>query len=158
MVGSFALTGRITRSAAGTAAGLTVVLPEDTDVTTTAVVAALLTTGHRILTEHDLTHQPLPEVEVTTVDRTAKPPTTTPATGFTVRVTNDLSTCSSHITVEPNQPLATKDGTLLIAASLLAGAEHLLEGPDRPFPHRTTSSRRRRGRQRRHDHSPAAGR
>ena len=146
VVGSFAITGRIRRTTTGATAGLTVILPADTPVTTTPVVAALLTTGHRILTEHDLTYQPLPEVEVTTVGRTAELPATTPATGFTVHVTNDPTSCSSEITVDAGQVLGSGDGVRLIAATLLAGAEHLLEDPDRPFCHRTTPTHQRRGR------------
>lgn len=155
VVGSFAITGRIRRTTTGATASLTVILPADTDVSSTPVVAALLTTGHRILAEHDLTYQPLPEVEVTTVGRIAELPATTPGTGFTVHVTNNLSTCSSEITVDAQPLLGTGDGVQLIAATLLAGAEHLLEGPDHPFRPRTTPSHRRRGRPRGHGHSPA---
>jgi hypothetical protein len=155
VVGSFAITGRIGRTATGAAAGLAVILPSDTEVTTIPVVAALLTTGHRILAEHDLTHWPLPEVEVTAVERTAEPPARTSGTGFTVHVTNDPTTCSSEITVEANQLPGTGYGVQLIAATLLAGAEHLLEGPDQPFRPRATPTHQRGGRPRQHGHSPA---
>lgn len=135
VVGSFAITGRIDRTATGPAGRLTVLLPAATEVTAASVVAALLTTGHQVLDDHRLAHRPLPEVDVTAVDRAEKPPTTVLASGFTVHITNDLSTRRSDITVEADQLLGTGDGALLIAATLLAGAEHLLDHPDHPLHH-----------------------
>ena len=137
VVGSFAITGRIGRTATGPAGRLTVVLPAATEVTAASVVDALLTIGHQVLDDHRLTHRPLPEVDVTAVDRAEKPPTTALASGFTVHITNDLSTRRSDITVEAHHLLGTGDGALLIAATLLAGAEHLLDHPDHPLHHRT---------------------
>ena len=137
VVGSFAITARVHRTTTGTVGRLTVVLPSATEVAAAPVVAALLTAGDQILKDHGLTHRPLPEVDVTAVDRADQLPTTTPAPGFTVHITNDLITCRSHITVDADQLLGTGDGALLIAATLLAGAEHLLDHPDRPLHHRT---------------------
>ncbi|STX05716.1 hypothetical protein [Kocuria rosea] len=151
---SFAIIGRIHHRATGTTGRLTLVLPADTDVTATPVVAVLLTAGHRVLTDHHLTHHRLPEVEVITVDRAEQHPTTTPPTGFTVHVTNDLATRHSEITIDAERLQASKDGTLLIAAALLAGADRLLDAPERPLHHRTPSTRRRRGHRARHDPSP----
>ena len=155
VVGSFAITGHIHHRATGTTGRLTLILPTDTEVTTTPVVAALLTTGHRILTDHHLTHHRLPEVDLTTVDRAEELPTTTPPAGFTVHVTNDLTTRHSGITIDADQLLATQEGTLLIAAALLAGADRLLDNPNRPLHHRTPPAPRRRGHRGRHSHSPA---
>lgn len=92
VVGSFAIIGRIHHRATGTTGRLTMILPADTDLTPTHVVDALLTIGHWILTDHHLTPHRLPEVGITTVDRAEKHPTATPPTGFTVHVTNDLTT------------------------------------------------------------------
>ena len=141
MVGSFVIIGRIQHRATGSTGRLTLILPATTEVTPTPVVDALLTTGHRILTDHHLTHHRLPEVDVTTVDRAEKHPTTTPPTGFTVHVTNDLTTGHSTITIDADQLLATREGTLLIAAALLAGADRLLDDLDRPLHHRTPHTR-----------------
>lgn len=143
-VGSFAITGRIRRTATGTTGRLTVLLPACTEVTAAPVVDALLTAGHQILGDHHLTHRPLPDVEVTAVDRAGRLPTATTESGFTVHVTNNLTTRYSDITAEADQLLGTGDGALLIAATLLAGAEHLLDHPDRPLHHHG-----------RHEHSPA---
>lgn len=154
MVGSFAIIGRIHHRATGTTGRLTLILPADTDLTPTHVVDALLTTGHRVLTDHHLTHHRFPEVEVTTVDRAEKHPTATPSTGFTVHVTNDFTTGHSGITIEADQLLATQEGALLIVAALLAGADRLLDNPDRPLHHRTPPTSRR-GHRTQHGHSPA---
>ena len=135
VVASFAITGRIRRTATGAAGQLTVVLPAATEVVADPVVDALLTAGHHVLGQHRLTGRRLPEVDVAAVDRSGKLPTTAPATGFVVHVTNDLTTCHSDITVEADQLLGTGDGALLIAATLLAGAEHLLDHRDRPLHH-----------------------
>lgn len=142
-VDSFAITGRTHRTVTGVTGHLTVVLPVNIEVAATPVVNALLTAGHRILHEHRLTHQPLPAIEVTGVDRAEKPSTPTPAHGFTVDVTNNLTTCHSHITIEAPSSMNTEEGALLIAATLLAGAEHLLERPDRTLHLRTPTTRGR---------------
>ncbi|MEX5258120.1 hypothetical protein [Kocuria arenosa] len=155
MVGSFAIIGRIHHRATGTTGRLTLILPADTDLTPALVVDALLTAGHQILTDHHLTHHRLPEVGITTVDRAETHPTTTPPTGFTVHVTNDLTTRHSGITIDADQLLATQEGTLLIVAALLAGADRLLDDPDRPLHHRTPPTRRGRGHGTQHGHSPA---
>lgn len=154
VVGSFAITGRIHRTAVGTAGCLTVVLPMDINVVAAPVVNALLTAGHRLLEDRRLTHRPLPEVEVTTVDRAERPPSTSPATGFTVHVTNDLATRHSDITIDAHQLMSSEDGALLIAATLLAGADHLLDAPDHVLHYRTPPTRRPRSH--REEHAQAA--
>ncbi len=141
-VSAFAITGRLRERAKGVTGNLSLVLPADTEVSTAPVVAVLLTVGHRILEEHGLTRQPLPQVDVTAVDRAESPPTAAPETGFTVHVTNDLTTSCSGLTIDANPLLSTPDGTLLIVATLLAGADLLLEDPDRPFHQQATPTRR----------------
>lgn len=154
VVGSFSVTGWVHRRAAGPAGRLAVVLPVDIDVAAAPVVNALLTAGHRLLEDHRLTHRLLPEVEVMTVDRAEKPPSTSAATGFIVHVTNDLATRHSDLTIEAHRLLGTEDGALLIAATLLAGADHLLENPDHTLHHRTPATRRPRSH--RAEHTQAA--
>ncbi|MEX5237428.1 hypothetical protein [Kocuria arenosa] len=78
----------------------------------------------------------MPTVEVIAVDRADKQPATIPATGFTVHITNDLATRHSDITLDAHQSLGTENRVLLIAATLLAGAEHLLDYPARSLPTR----------------------
>ena len=127
-----AITGRLRRDDNSTTGHLSLILPTDTDVTAASVINVLLTAGHRILNEHRLTDQPLPELEVTRVDRTETPPTNQ-ANGFTVWITNNLTARRSDITINPHQLPIPEDGPLLIAATLLAGAEHLLDTADPSF-------------------------
>lgn len=71
------------------------------------------------------------------------------ATGFTLKVTNDLAAKHSSIVVDSDFLLGKDGGILLIAATLFAGADHLLETGDRPTHRRTPAagpSPRRRGR------------
>lgn len=144
VVGSFAITGRVHHTGAGLAGRLTVILPVDINVAAVPVVNALLTSGHRILEDYRLTYRPLPEVEVTTVDRAENPPRTITTTEFTVHVTNDLTTRHSDLTVDAPQLLGTEDGALLIGTTLLAGADHILENPSHALHHRTPHTRRPR--------------
>lgn len=69
------------------------------------------------------------------MERVATAPTSARTTGFTVRVTNDLTNRQSNISLDSDL-LDDDNGVLLIAATLLAGAEHLLEADgsatDRP--------------------------
>jgi hypothetical protein len=129
VIGSFTIAGQIGSTATGTTGRLTLILPADLDVTAGPVIAALLTAGHRILNEHRLAHHPLPVVEVVAVDRAEERPATLSEPGFTVHITNDLTTRHSEVTVEAPQLPSTEGRVLLIAATLLAGAEHLLEDP-----------------------------
>lgn len=129
VIGSFTIAGQIDSTATGTTGHLALILPADLEVTAEPVIAALLTAGHRILNEHRLAHHPLPTVEVTVVDRAEKRPATLSGPGFTVHITNDLTTRHSEVTVEAPQLPSTEGRVLLIAATLLAGAEHLLEDP-----------------------------
>ncbi|MFF0945516.1 hypothetical protein ACFYE2_15000 [Kocuria sp. CPCC 205300] len=132
IVNRFVITGRLHRGGASTSGRLGLVLPADADVTVASVIDVLLTVGHRILDNHCLTDQPLPQVDITAVDRTETPPPTTPGTGFTVRITNNLAARRSDIIVHAHQLPASEDGVLLIAATLLAGVEHLLNDQNRP--------------------------
>jgi hypothetical protein len=138
VVDSLAITGRIHTTPTGSVGNVGLVLPGDTEAPTPAVIAALLTAGHQILADHPRTDRPLPEVEITSVDRTGKPPPTTPAAGFTVHITNNRSMRHSDITLEAGQRLGAEERPLLIAATLLAGAEHLLDHPERPLHHRNS--------------------
>lgn len=126
---SFALTGHHHATPTGATAHLTLTLPPATKVSTTAVIDALLTVGHRLLHDHGLADHTLPDVDVTSVDRTDTPPRHHLGTTFTVHITNDLATCTSSITTNPGQPQVSPHHVLLIAATLLAGADHLLDRP-----------------------------
>lgn len=133
VVDRLAITGRLSRCSTSTTGRLSLVLPTDTNVTVASVIDVLLTAGHRILDDHRLTDHPLPEVDVTAVDRTGTKPTPTPATGFAVHITNDPAARRSDITIDTHRLPAPEDGPLLIATTLLAGAEHLLNDQDRSF-------------------------
>ncbi len=149
VIGSFTIAGQIEGTATGTAGRLTLILPADLEVTVEPVVASLLTAGHQILDEHRLVQHRLPTVEVTAVDRAEEQPATLPASGFTVHITNDLATRHSEVTMDGPQLTGPEDGALLIAATLLAGAEYLLEDPtsslgpliplDQPTPRPSTT-------------------
>lgn len=132
VVDRFAITGRLSHGGAPTGR-LSLVLPADTDVTVASVINVLLTTGHRILDGTPGPERGLPQVEITAVTRTEAAPTTIPATGFTVHITNDPATRHSDITIDPHQLPTPEYGRLLIAATLLGGAEHLLDDPDHSF-------------------------
>lgn len=134
LIGSFAIVGRIDTTATGTTGRLTLILPADLDVTGEPVIAALLTAGHQILNEHHLAHHQLPAVEVIVVDRCAERPIALATPGFTVHITNDLTTRHSDMTIDSHQPPGTKGRDLLIAATLVAGGEHLLEDPASSLP------------------------
>ncbi|MGQ1840245.1 hypothetical protein ACT4S2_17555 [Kocuria turfanensis] len=149
-MGSFALAAQLRMTAAGTTARLTVALPADVTVTAAALVPALLSLGQRILLDYRLTGHPLPEVDATAVERAENVPAT--ATGFTLKVTNDLAAKHSSIVVDSDILLGNDGGILLIAATLFASADHLLETDDRPTERRAPAagpSPRRRGRGRR---------
>lgn len=132
VVASFTVTAQISMIATGTTARLSLVLPQNAKITPTEFVAALLTLGQRVLQEHRLTDRQLPEVEVTAVEQVTTASSSARATGFTVGVTNDLVARRSSIALDLDLLLGNDDGILLIAATLLAGAEHLLEVGDPP--------------------------
>lgn len=132
IVDRLAITGRLRRDDNSTTGHLSLILPTDTDVTVASVINVLLTVGNRILNDHHLTDQPLPELKITLVDRTEAPPTNH-ANGFTVWITNNLATRRSDITLDTHQLPPSEHGPLLIAATLLAGAEHLLDTADPSF-------------------------
>lgn len=148
VVESFAVAAQVRMTAAGTTARLIIALPEDVKVTPADMVPTMLTLGQRVLEEYRLTGQELPEVEVTSVERVETIPGTAAATGFTVGVTNDLQARSSSIVLDSDLLLGNDGGVLLAAATLLAGAAHLLD-PD-PVPalkvakKRSPSSRNRK--------------
>lgn len=128
-VDSFTLTGHLDTTPTGATAHLSLTLPPAIHASTPAVIDALLTTGHQLLHDHGLTDHPLPEVDMMSVQCTRTPPSTHPDTTFTVHITNDLATGTSSITMNPQQPQTTPHQVLLITATLLAGAEHLLDHP-----------------------------
>lgn len=158
VVDSFAVAAQIRMTAAGTRARLAVAVPQEAPVSPNALIAALLTLGQQVLEEHRLTGQPLPEVEVTAVERVETVPAAAAATGFTVGVTNDLAARRSTLVLDSDFLLGNDGGVLLAAATLLAGAEHLLDpapvshsrrtgGKPRPSsPGRRRSGGRGRGR------------
>lgn len=147
VVGSFAVAAQLRMTTTGTTARLTVALPEELKLTPATLVPALLSLGQQVLIDYRLTERQLPEVEVTAVERVETVPTTATATGFTLGVINNLEAKRSTIAVDSDLLLGNDDGVLLIAATLLAGADHLLDTgdhpTDRPAPTRSRSSRRR---------------
>ncbi|NVC25177.1 hypothetical protein E7Z53_17275 [Kocuria salina] len=140
VVDSFAVAAQIRMTAAGTRARLAVAVPPEAPVSPNALIAALLTLGQQVLEEYRLTGQPLPEVEVTAVERVETVPAAAATTGFTVGVTNDLAAQRSTLVLDSDFLLGNDGGVLLAAATLLAGAEHLLD----PAP--VSRSRRTGGR------------
>lgn len=118
--------------------------------TTGTLVPALLSLGQQVLIDYRLTGHKLPEVEVTAVERVKTIPATATATGFALGVINDLPARRSAIAVDSDLLLGDDGGVLLIAATLLASADHLLETADHPAhpgapgaPTRSQSHRRR---------------
>lgn len=142
VVDSFAVAAQLRMTATGTRARLSVALPAETTATPATLVPAMLSLGQQVLTDYRLTGHGLPEVEVTAVERVETAPAATRATGFTVRVTNDLAARRSSIVVNSDLLLGNDGGLLLIAATLFAGAEHLLEAQDSPVDRHTPAKRR----------------
>ncbi|MEX5261512.1 hypothetical protein [Kocuria sp. CPCC 205263] len=142
VVDSFAVAAHLRMTATGTRARLSVVLPTETTATPATLVPALLSLGQQVLTDYRLTGHELPEVQVTAVERVETVPATARATGFTVRVTNDLKARRSWLVVDSDLQLGNDGGVLLIAATLFAGAEHLLESQDSPIDRHTPAKRR----------------
>ena len=135
---------------AGTRASLAVAVPYEAPLSTDTLICALLTLGQQVLEEYRLTDQELPEVEVTAVERVATVPATAAATGFTVGITNDLTAKRSTFVLDSDFLLGNDGGVLLAAATLLAGAEYLLD-PEPAGPsnhtgrqHQSDSPKRRR--------------
>lgn len=147
VVDSFAVAAQLRMTTTGTTARLMVALPEDVRVTPATLVPALLSLGRQVLVDYRLTAHELPEVQVTAVERVQTAPATARASGFTVGVTNDLAARRSSVVVDSDLLLGTDDGVALIAATLSAGAEHLMEAGDRPA-HRPTAAKRRPQRRR----------
>lgn len=127
VVDSFTVTAQIRSKITGTTACLIISAPEDVEIPRTAMILALLTLGQRVLEDHRLTDRVLPEVEATTVQQAATTPVSALSAGFIIVVTNDLIARHSTISLDTKLPADTEEGTLLIAATLFAGAEHLLE-------------------------------
>lgn len=142
VVDSFAVAAQLRMTATGTRARLSVALPAETTLTPTALVPALLSLGQQVLTDYRLTGDELPEVEVTAVERVETVPATARETGFTVGVTNDLKARRSTLVVDSDLLLGNDGGVLLIAATLFAGAEHLIEARDSPADRHTPTQRR----------------
>lgn len=156
VVDSFAVAAQVRMTVAGTRARVSVALPEDVKATADTLISALLTLGNQVLEENRLTGQELPEVEVTEVERVETVPAGATATGFTVGVTNDLDAQRSALLLDSDYLLGNDGGLLLVAATLFAGAEHLLEVREHGAPQaaksrgrRTGSGNRRRGGRRR---------
>ena len=147
VVGSFAVAAQLRMTTTGTTARLAIALPEDVKIPSTTLVPALLSLGQQVLIDYRLTGHELPEVEVTAVERVETVPATATATGFTLGIVNDLAARRSAIAVDSDLLMGNDGGVLLIAATLLAGAEHLLETADHPAhpgaPTRSQSHRRR---------------
>ena len=152
VVDSFAITAQLRMRPTGTTGRLAVALPAEVTVTPAVLVPALLSLGRQVLHDYRLTGHEVPEVEVTAVERVETAPAAARATGFTVGVTNDLAARRSSIVVDSDLLLGTDDGVVLIAATLTAGAEHLMETADHPDQRSapaTRRSHRRRGPRRR---------
>jgi hypothetical protein len=152
VIGSFAVAAQLRMTTAGATARLAVALPKDVKAAPATLVPALLSLGQQVLIDYHLTGSELPEVNVTAVERVETVPATAMATGFILEVTNDLATRRSAVAVDSDLLLGNDDGVLLIAATLLAGAEHLLYAADHPTdpasPTRNRSQRRRNPRRR----------
>ncbi|MFC6256053.1 hypothetical protein ACFP5Z_03235, partial [Kocuria oceani] len=142
VVDSFTVAAQLRMTGPGTRARLSVALPDQTTLTPTALVPALLSLGQHVLTDYRLTEHELPEVQVTAVERAETVPATARATGFTVRVTNDLEARRSWLVVDSGLLLGNDGGVLLIVATLFAGADHLLESRDAPADRHTPAQRR----------------
>lgn len=142
VVDSFTVAAPLRMTGPGTRARLSVVLPAETTLTPATLVPALLSLGQHVLTDYRLTGHALPEVQVTAVDRAETVPATTRETGFTVRVTNDRKAKRSWLVVDSDLLLGNDARLLLIAATLFAGAEHLLESQDSPIDRHTPAQRR----------------
>lgn len=142
VVDSFAVAAQLRMIGPGTRVRLSMALPAETTATPAALVPALLSLGQQVLTDYRLTGHALPEVQVTAVERVETVPAATRATGFTVRVSNDLQARRSSIVVDSDLLLGNDGGVLLIAATLYAGAEHLLEAQDSPIDRHTPAQRR----------------
>ena len=142
VVDSFAVAAQLRMTATGTRARLSVALPAEMTLTPATLVPALLSLGQQVLVDHRLTGHELPEVKVTAVERVETVPAATRATGFTVGVSNDLQARRSSIVVDSDLLLGNDDGVLLIAATLFAGADHLLESQDSPADRHTPAQRR----------------
>ena len=127
VVDSFAVAAGIRMTTAGTRASLAIAVPDEAQFSTDTLICALLTLGQQVLEEYRLTGQELPEVEVTAVERVETVPATAAAAGFTVGVTNDLEAQRSTLVLDSDFLLGNDGGVLLAAATLLAGAEHLLD-------------------------------
>ncbi|MEX5266021.1 hypothetical protein RF640_18565 [Kocuria sp. CPCC 205231] len=127
VVDSFAVAAQVRMTAAGTRARLAVAVSQDARVSSNTLISTLLTLGRQVLEEYRLTGQELPEVEVTAVERVETVPATAAAAGFTVGVTNDLEAKRSMLVLDSDFLLGNDGGVLLAAATLLAGAEHLLD-------------------------------
>lgn len=149
VVDSCAVAAQIRMTAAGTRAHLAIAVPQEAELSPNALVSTLLTLGQQVLEAYRLTGQALPEVEVTGVQRVETVPATAAATGFTVGVTNDLEAQRSKLVLDSDFLLGNDGGVLLVAATLLAGAEYLLDPEpalrsSRPGRNRQPSSRSRR--------------
>ena len=127
VVDSFAVAAQIRMTTTGTRASLAVAVPQDAPVSPHTLISALLTLGRQVLEEYRLTGQQLPEVAVTAVERVETVPATAAAAGFTIGVTNDLEAQRSTLVLDSDFLLGNDGGVLLAAATLLAGAEHLLD-------------------------------
>jgi hypothetical protein len=134
VVDSFALAAQVRMTSAGTRARLTVALPEDVQAPAATLVPALLSLGQQVLEEYRLTGQDLPEVEVTAVERAQSIPASAATTGFTIGVTNDLTAQRSTVVLDSDYLLGN-DGGVLLAATLFAGAEHLMDPEPAPVRH-----------------------
>lgn len=142
VVDSFAVAAQLRMTATGTRARLSVALPAETTLTPATLVPALLSLGQQVLVDYRLTGHEMPEVQVTAVERVETAPAATRATGFTVGVSNDLQARRSSIVVDSDLLLGNDACVLLIAATLFAGAEHLLEACDSPVDRHTPAQRR----------------
>lgn len=128
VIKSFTVAAELRPTVSGATARLTIVVPDEVLLTPAVIISALLTLGHRVLGDTGFTDQDLPEVEAIGVARASSIPIL--VRGFTLAVTNDLAARRSSITLGPQQLAGATDDVLLIAATLLAGADHLLEPGD----------------------------
>lgn len=149
VVDSFSIAAQVRMTSAGTRARLIVALPQDVLAPAATLVPALLSLGQQVLQQYRLIGQQLPEVEATAVERTETLPASAVATGFTVAVTNDRQAQRSTLVLDSDYLLGNEGGVLLVAATLFAGAEHLMDPepfsarhPDRERP---PTSQHRRG-------------
>jgi hypothetical protein len=106
-----------------------VALPEDVRAPAATRVAALLSLGQQGWAQHRLTGHQLPEVDVTAVEPAETMPASAAAADPTADLTARLTAQRSTVVLDSDYLRGNDGAVLLLAATVLAGAEHLM-GPE----------------------------